>query len=87
VPPSPNPNAPDWIERETASACRLPRRLPPAAQLKEAVATITKATAQVNEIFSGAMTAQTFNQATRWVNTKEEHCAKIITLGKSSGFA
>ena len=69
------------------AACRLPRRLPPAAQLKEAVATITKATAQVNEIFSGAMTAQTFNQATRWVNTKEEHCAKIITLGKSSGFA
>jgi hypothetical protein len=23
---------------------------------------------------------QTFNQATRWVNTKEEHCSKIITL-------
>jgi len=50
------------------------------AELKEAVATIAKATAQVNEIFAGAMTAQTFNQATRWVNTKEEHCAKIITL-------
>ena len=23
---------------------------------------------------------QTFNQATRWVNTKEEHCSKIISL-------
>ena len=43
------------------------------AELKEAVATITKATAQVNEIFGGAMTAQSFNQATRWVNTKEVH--------------
>merc|ERR1712216_218332 len=50
------------------------------AELKEAVATITKATAQVNEIFGAAMNAQSFNQATRWVNTKEEHCAKIITL-------
>ena len=26
------------------------------------------------------MVPQAFNQATRWVNTKEEHCAKIITL-------
>lgn len=26
------------------------------------------------------MTAQSFNQATRWTNTKEEHCSKIITL-------
>jgi len=50
------------------------------AELKEAVATVTKAVAQVNELFAGGMTAQTFNQATRWVNTKEEHCGKIITL-------
>ena len=50
------------------------------AELKEACATITKAIAQTNEIFSGPMSAQVFNQATRWVNTKEEHCAKIITL-------
>jgi len=49
------------------------------AELKEACATITKAIAQVNEIFGSAMTAQSFNQATRWVNTKEEHCTKIIT--------
>jgi len=50
------------------------------AELKEACATITKATAQIGELFNGSMTAQTFNQATRWVNTKEEHCSKIITL-------
>jgi len=50
------------------------------AELKEAVATITKAIAQVNEIFGASMSAQSFNQATRWINTKEEHCSKIITL-------
>jgi len=50
------------------------------AELKEACATITKAIVQTNEIFAGTMTAQSFNQATRWVNTKEEHCGKIITL-------
>lgn len=26
------------------------------------------------------MSAQSFNQMTRWVNTKEEHCSKIIEL-------
>ena len=50
------------------------------AELSEACATITKAIAQVNDLFAGAMSPQTFNQATRWVNTKEEHCSKIITL-------
>jgi len=50
------------------------------AELKEACATITKAAAQITEIFGGQMDAQKFNQATRWVNTKEEHCGKIITL-------
>jgi len=49
------------------------------AELKEASATVAKAIVQVNEIFAGAMNAQTFNQATRWVNTKEEHCKNIIT--------
>ena len=50
------------------------------AELKEAVATIAKASTQVTEIFGGSLDAQKFNQATRWVNTKEEHCAKVITL-------
>jgi len=50
------------------------------AELKEAVATIQKAQAQITELFAGQMSPQVFNQATRWVNTKEEHCGKIITL-------
>ena len=55
------------------------------AELKEAVATITKATVQINELWAAQMNAQTFNQATRWVNTKEEHCAKIITAAAEYG--
>jgi ubiquitin len=50
------------------------------AELKEASATIRKATVQVAEIFGAALDPLKFNQATRWVNTKEEHCGKIITL-------
>merc|ERR1712060_869182 len=50
------------------------------AELKEACATITKAIVQVNDIFGYNMTPQSFNQATRWINTKEEHCGKIIAL-------
>ena len=34
---------------------------------------------QINEL-SSALTAQSINQITRWVNTKEEHCGKIITI-------
>merc|ERR1712048_1370425 len=48
-------------------------------ELKEACATITKAMAQINEL-SANMNALNINQMTRWVNTKEEHCGKIITL-------
>jgi hypothetical protein len=33
---------------------------------------------QINEL-SATMNAQNINQMTRWVNTKEEHCCKIIT--------
>jgi len=48
------------------------------AEIKEACATIRKAMVQINEL-SATMNAQNFNQMTRWVNTKEEHCCKIIT--------
>merc|ERR1712216_636843 len=34
---------------------------------------------QINEL-SATLNAQNLNQITRWVNTKEEHCGKIITL-------
>merc|ERR1712124_225151 len=48
------------------------------AEVRQACATIRKAMVQINEL-SAAMSAQNFNQMTRWVNTKEEHCGKIIT--------
>merc|ERR1712072_200418 len=34
---------------------------------------------QINEL-SANLSAQSINQMTRWVNTKEEHANKIITL-------
>merc|ERR1712039_627692 len=45
----------------------------------EACATIRKAMVQINEL-SSSPDALKFNQMTRWVNTKEEHAGKIITL-------
>ena len=44
----------------------------------EDVTTITKAIAQINEL-SQQHNALSFNQATRWVSTKEEHASHIIT--------
>merc|ERR1712127_95275 len=49
------------------------------AEVREAVATIQKAMVQINEL-SMEMSALNINQITRWVNTKEEHAGKIITL-------
>ena len=48
------------------------------AELQECADTIRKAMVQISEL-SGSMTAINFNQMTRWVMTKEEHSAKIIT--------
>mmetsp|Transcript_1850 Transcript_1850/g.2426 ORF Transcript_1850/g.2426 Transcript_1850/m.2426 type:complete len:214 (-) Transcript_1850:160-801(-) len=48
------------------------------AEVREQCATIRKAIVQINELHSKG-DAQSFNQMTRWVNTKEEHCCKIIT--------
>ena len=48
------------------------------AEIRQACATIRKAMDQTNEL-SAAGDAQSFNQMTRWVNTKEEHCSKIMT--------
>mmetsp|Transcript_77686 Transcript_77686/g.134607 ORF Transcript_77686/g.134607 Transcript_77686/m.134607 type:complete len:533 (+) Transcript_77686:89-1687(+) len=47
--------------------------------VKEAIATIKKAMVQIGEL-SAEMTPLNINQMTRWVNTKEEHSSKIITL-------
>jgi len=49
------------------------------AEIQEACATIRKAMVKINEL-SATMNAENFNQMTRWVTTKEEHCGKIITL-------
>ena len=50
------------------------------AEVKEALATIQKAMVQINELTNAGLTAQSMNQITRWVNTKEEHAKKIIDL-------
>merc|ERR1712119_153827 len=47
--------------------------------MKEAVATIDKAMKQIIELGAN-VTPLSINQMTRWVNTKEEHCGKIIAL-------
>ncbi len=44
----------------------------------EDVTTITKAIVQINEL-SQQHNAFSFNQATRWVSTKEQHASHIIT--------
>ncbi len=54
------------------------------AEIKEAVATIKKASVQYTELHSSASSglpsALDMNQMIRWVNTKEEHAKKIITI-------
>ncbi|WP_286177611.1 superoxide dismutase [Ni] [Rhodopirellula sp. JC639] len=46
-------------------------------QMLEDEHTISKAQLQINEITAGQMSAQSVNQAGRWVLTKEEHATKI----------
>ena len=51
------------------------------SELREACATIEKAMAQITELYGKmAEGPLVINQMTRWVNTKEEHCGKVITL-------
>ena len=50
-----------------------------AAIRREHCATVRKAMVQINELYS-VMSPQSFNQITRWVATKEEHCGKLIDL-------
>jgi len=51
------------------------------AEVKQCVATIKKAMAQITELEKGKKgpNAQDLNQIVRWINTKEEHASKIIT--------
>lgn len=48
-------------------------------ELRENAATIRKAMVQINEIHTKGGSSLDFNQMVRWVNTKEEHCSKIIS--------
>lgn len=49
------------------------------ARLHEDSATIAKAIGQINEL-AGKRDAQSLNQATRWITTKETHAAHIIAV-------
>ncbi len=49
------------------------------ARMREDAATIEKAIAAINEL-SGQHGAQAFNQAARWVSTKEDHASHIIEV-------
>jgi nickel superoxide dismutase len=48
------------------------------AQMREDAETITKAIGKITQL-AGQHDATAFNQAARWVNTKEEHASRIIT--------
>jgi hypothetical protein len=48
------------------------------AAMREDVKTIGKAVTEITKL-AGAHDAQAFNQAARWVSTKEEHASRIIT--------
>eukprot|EP00618_Florenciella_parvula_P019291 CAMPEP_0119475964 /NCGR_PEP_ID=MMETSP1344-20130328/6665_1 /TAXON_ID=236787 /ORGANISM="Florenciella parvula, Strain CCMP2471" /LENGTH=212 /DNA_ID=CAMNT_0007509633 /DNA_START=181 /DNA_END=819 /DNA_ORIENTATION=- len=50
------------------------------AEIRQACATIRKAMVQIGELSASTGDAQAFNQMTRWVMTKEEHCTKIMNL-------
>jgi len=48
------------------------------AEIKQACTTIRKAMVQIKELTTAGLTAQNLNQITRWINTKEDHCKRII---------
>jgi len=50
------------------------------AEIRQARATIRKAMVNITELSQTATDPQAFNQMTRWVNTKEEHASKIMSL-------
>ena len=49
------------------------------AELQQHAATIRKAMVQSGDLHKGSVSLQEMNQIVRWINTKEEHCQKIIT--------
>jgi ubiquitin len=49
------------------------------AELKQHAATIRKAMVQCKDLNEGGADLQAMNQIVRWINTKEDHCSKIIS--------
>ena len=47
-------------------------------EIQQHCATIRKAMVQIAELHAAGLTPLSLNQITRWINTKEEHCSKII---------
>jgi nickel superoxide dismutase len=68
--------------REAAAHCQVPCGIYDDAarihELEEDASTITKAINKIREL-SGKHDSQAFNQAVRWVTTKDAHASHIIT--------
>jgi len=72
-----------FVSRRAIAHCQVPCGIyddkARVAQLREDTATIEKAIKSMNELV-GETGSQAFNQATRWVMTKEQHASHIITV-------
>jgi ubiquitin len=49
------------------------------SEIRQHCATVRKAMAQIVELEAAGLNPQNLNQIVRWINTKEEHCNKIIS--------
>ena len=74
-----------WVtfQEQTRAHCQVPCSIyddgARVSRLREDATTIAKAIAQINEL-AGKRDAQSLNQATRWVATKEAHASHIIEV-------
>ena len=73
-----------WIvERDARAHCQVPCGIyddgARISRLREDAATIAKAIDNINKLVE-RHDANAFNQATRWVTTKEEHASNVITI-------
>ena len=74
-----------WVtfQEQTRAHCQVPCGIydDPAriVRLHEDATTIAKAIAQINEL-AGKHDAQSLNQLTRWVTTKEDHASHVISV-------
>ena len=70
-------------QRQAAAHCQVPCGIYDDAaritRIREDAATIHKAIDEINELV-GKQSAQAFNQASRWITTKETHASHIIDV-------